>query len=113
MSIRQEKVAKEVQRDLAVVLNQIAPQILKGQLITLVDVEMSPDLGVAKVYLGFLNSEDKQLSLETVELHAKEIRRTFASGAGKAMRKAPEFRYYLDNTMDNAERINQLLNNLK
>ena len=113
MSIRQEKVAKEVQRDLAIVLNQFAPRILAGQLITLVDVEMSPDLGVAKVYLGFMNSKDKQASLETVELHNKEIRRSFAQGAGKGMRKVPELRFYLDTSMDHAEKISNLLKNLK
>ena len=113
MSIRQKKVAREIQRDLAVVLNQFAPKILGKELITLIDVEVTADMSLARVYLGFLNSEDKAKSLEIVEMHAKEIRKTFASGAGKQMRKVPEFRFYLDTTMDNAERIEQLLKNLK
>ncbi len=113
MSIRRQKVAKEIQRDLAVVLNKIAPRILPNELITLVDVEVSPDLGLAKIYLGFMNSKDKEKSLATVELHNKEIRRSFASGAGKGMRKVPEFRFYIDTSMDHAERIDKLLNNLK
>ena len=113
MSIRRQKVAKEIQRDLAVVLNRIAPRILPGELITLVDVEVSPDLGIARIFLGFMNSKDKNRSLETVEMHQKEIRKTFASGAGKGMRKIPEFRFILDTSMDHAERIDKLLKNLK
>ena len=113
MSIRQERVAKEIQKDLAVILNQFAPRILPNQLITLVDVQVTADMGLAKVYLGFMNSPDKEKSLETVEMHAKEIRRAFASGAGKKMRKTPEFNFYLDRTMDHAEKINKLLDDLK
>lgn len=113
MNIRQKKVAKEIQRDLAVVLNQFAPRILGKEIITLIDVEVSPDMSIAKCYVSFMNSKDKQLSLETLEFHAKEIRKTFASGAGKQMRKVPEFRFYLDTTMDHAERIDNLLKNLK
>lgn len=113
MSIRQKKVAREIQRDLAVILNQYAPKLLGSEIITLIDVEVSPDMSIAKCYIGFMNSKDKQLSLETVEFHSKEIRKTFASGPGKQMRKVPEFRFYLDTTMDHAERIDKLLKNLK
>lgn len=112
MSIRQKKVAREIQRDLAVVLNQFAPKILGSELITLVDVEVSADMSVAKCYLGFMNSGDRQKSLETVEFHAKEIRKVFAAGPGKQMRKVPEFRYYIDTSLDHAMRIDKLLNNL-
>lgn len=113
MSIRQERVAREIQKDLSVILNQFAPRILPGQLITLVDVEVTADLGIAKVYLGFLNSPDKEKSLETVESYGREIRRAFAAGAGKSMKKIPELWFYIDKTMDHAERINKLLDNLK
>ena len=113
MSIRQQKVAREIQRDLSVILNQFACRVMGNQLITLIDVEVTADLGLAKVYVGFMNSDDKEKSVETVNAYAKEIRRNFASGAGKHMRKVPEFRFYLDRTMDHAERIEKLLKNLK
>ena len=113
MSIRQKKVAREIQRDLAVILNQMAPKILGKEIITLIDVEVSPDLSIAKCYIGFMNSDDKKLSLDTVEFHAKEIRKIFASGPGRSMKKVPEFRFYLDTSMDHAERIDKLLKNLK
>ena len=101
-----------MRNSVSVILNQFAPKILPGQLITLVDVEVTADMGIAKVYLGFMNSEDKERSLEVVEQYAKEIRRTFAAGAGRHMRKVPEFWYFLDTTMDHAERINKLLDDL-
>lgn len=113
MSIRQEKVAKEIQRELASILNQFASRLLPGQLITLVDVEVTADFSYADCYLGFMNSKDKEKSLETVDQHAKEIRRAFASGIGKQMRKVPEFRFFLDRTMDHAENIDRILKNLK
>ena len=113
MSIRQERVAKEIQRSLGRILDRMSSRILSGVMVTVMDVEVSADLGVAKVYLGFLNSKNKQESLETVEFHTAEIRREFAASEGRTMKKVPEFRFYLDDTIDKIEKIEKLLKNIK
>ncbi|MBR9859243.1 30S ribosome-binding factor RbfA [bacterium] len=113
MSIRQERVAREIQRGLARVMDQMAPRLLDDVMVTVIDVDVTADLGVAKVYLGFLNTSDKQKCLEILDFHNKEIRKNFASGPGKSMKKVPEFRFFLDDTIDNIERIDKLLRNLK
>jgi ribosome-binding factor A len=113
MSIRQEKVARETQRSLGAIMDQFASRVLEGVLITVINVEVSADLGVAKVYLGFLNANDKQTCLETVNFHNAEIRKAFASGSGGKMKKVPELRFYLDDSLDKIERIENLLKKIK
>ena len=112
MSIRTEKISRAVQRDLAPILSRVCRLILPGELVTIVEVQATADLGLAKIYISILNSKDKEKSLYTIEFHNKEIRQELAQVIGKRVRKIPELNFYLDTTMDHAERINSLLDNL-
>lgn len=112
MSIRTEKISRAVQRDLAPILSRVCRRVLPGELVTIVEVQATADLGLAKVYISILNSKDKEKSLYTIEFHNKEIRQELAQVIGKRVRKIPELNFYLDTTMDHAERINSLLDNL-
>jgi ribosome-binding factor A len=75
-------------------------------------VKATADLGLAKVYVSILGSKDKEKSLLVIEQYNKEIRQELAREIGKRIRKIPELNFYLDNSLDNAERINSLLNDL-
>ena len=112
MSIRTEKISRAVQRDLAPILSRVCRRILPNELVTIVEVKATADLGLAKVYISILNSKDKDKSLYPIEFHNKEIRQELAQVIGKRVRKIPELNFYLDTTMDHAERINSLLDNL-
>ena len=113
MSIRQERVAKEIQRSLGTILDRFAKRAMDGVMVTVMDVQVSADLGVAKVYLGFLNAKNKKEALELLDFHNTEIRREFAHGPGGKMKKVPELRFFLDDTVDRIERIDKLLKNIK
>ncbi len=112
MSLRTEKISRALQRDLAPILSRYCTGILPGKLITVIEVKATADLGLAKVYVSILGSEDKEKSLLVIERNNKEIRQELAREIGKRIRKIPELNFYLDNSLDNAERINSLLNDL-
>lgn len=112
MSIRTEKISRAIQRDLAPLLSSYLVGKLPGQLVTIVEVKATADLGLAKVYVSILGAKDKNESLEVIRQHTKEIRQELAREIGKRIRKIPELNFYLDETMDNAERINKILSDL-
>lgn len=112
MSLRTEKISRAVQRDIAPLLSRFCQRVLPGELVTVIEVKATADLGLAKIYVSILGSKDKQKSLATIEFHNKEIRQELAQVIGKRIRKIPELSFYLDETMDHAERINKLLDNL-
>ncbi|MDG2454938.1 MAG: 30S ribosome-binding factor RbfA [Bacteroidia bacterium] len=112
MSLRTEKISRSIQRDIAPLLSRFCQRILPGQLVTVIEVKATADLGLAKVYVSILNSKDKQKSLNTIESKNKQIRQELAQVIGKRIRKIPELNFYLDETMDHAERINSLLDKL-
>lgn len=109
---RKEKLSKLFGEEIGRVFNRLSPKLFGGLFITVVEVVVTPDLGIAKIYLSFLNTKDKNASLKLVDEHNKEIRKALAQTSVKGLRKVPELHFYLDETMDRADRINDLLNNL-
>ena len=110
---RKDKLGKQIQRDLGEIIDSAAGQLLRGTMVTVLEVDVTPDLGLAKVYLSFLNSRDKNADLEVLRENQVTIRHYLAQKVKNQMRKVPELHFYLDETIDQAERIEKLLNDLK
>lgn len=112
-SIRQEKFARLLQRDLSTIIQQRTHSFFEGKMIMVNDVEVSPDLGYAKVYLGFINQNEKDYLLGLVQFHSKELRHELAQKIRNEVRKIPELTFYIDNTLDNALKMEKILEKLK
>ncbi len=110
-SIRQEKVAKLIQQDLAIIFQEKARELFGGAFITVTVVRMSPDLGVAKVYLSFFTNSgtDKKEVLELVKSKAGAVRGALGHRIGKQVRIVPELLFYIDDSLDYAQKIDDLL----
>lgn len=81
-------------------------------MITIAEVKMSPDLGVAKVYISMMLTKNKEVTLESLNTHKKEIRKALGDRIGKQVRIIPELIFFIDEVEENAERIETLINNL-
>lgn len=110
---RKDKLSKQFQRDLGEIIDAAAQQLLNGTMVTVLEVDVTPDLGLAKVFLSLLNSKDKEADLAILEENKPTIRRYLAQRIKNQMRKVPELAFYLDDRIDRAERIDDLLNKLK
>tara|TARA_Y100000815_G_C13101972_1_gene409788 strand:- start:261 stop:596 length:336 start_codon:yes stop_codon:yes gene_type:complete len=109
MSIRQEKVAKLIQRDLGEIFQRNGAQMLPGKMITVTVVRTAPDLKMAKVYLSVFPTNDGKKDLKVIKEHASEIRRELGNRIKNQLRAVPELYFYLDDSLDYAERIDDLL----
>jgi ribosome-binding factor A len=74
---------------------------------------MSPDLGVAKIYISMMLEKDKQATLEKLNLRKKEIRKELGDKIGKHVRIIPELIFYIDQVEENAQRMDDILDNLQ
>ena len=77
--------------------------------ISVTQVRMSPDLGLAKVYLSFMAVRDKKIALEAVKQEAWRVRKELSDKIGKQVRVIPELNFYLDDSLDYYESINNAL----
>ncbi len=108
-SIRQERVEKLVKQELSVFFQRQSKALFSGALITVTTVRISPDLSVAKVYLSLFMVDDKDEMLETIKAQTSAVRGSLGNALGKSMRKIPELIFYLDDSLDYAENIDELL----
>lgn len=73
-------------------------------------VRVSPDLSVAKAYLSVFPSERAQEVLQNINDHASEVRFELGRLERHQLRIIPELRFFLDDSLDYVEHIDELLN---
>ncbi len=91
-------------------LREIISKDIKGKsfgLVSVNEIEVTSDLGLAKIYVSFLGVKDKFEALEHLKNKGGMIRSSLAHML--SMRKTPELRFYLDESYDNYEHISELL----
>lgn len=111
-STRQHKFGRLIQKELSDIFQRDRRGILDNTFITISDVDMSPDLGVAKVYISMMLAKDKTQTLEKLNRGKGEIRKALGEKIRKQARVVPELIFIIDETEENAFRIEQLIKNL-
>ena len=82
---------------------------MPGTLISVSVVRVSADLGVAKIYLSIFPSSRAQELLNAIRLNTKTIRYDLGQRVHLQLRKIPELVFYIDDSLDYIEHIDQLL----
>lgn len=109
-STRQLKVARLVQKEVADIFLREGKNYFGSALITVTGVRISPDLSFAKIYLSLYGTKDRNALLVLIKENVPEIRKKLGQRIGKQVRIIPEINFYIDDSMDYAARINELLN---
>jgi ribosome-binding factor A len=108
MGIRQEKVARQIQKDLAELMQQHRSEWMAGAFVTISNVTITPDLGYVNIYLSLYNNANRTAVLDHINGQNKEIRKALAKRVRHSFRTIPELRFYEDNTMDYVEKMDDL-----
>jgi ribosome-binding factor A len=111
-STRQQKFGRLIQKELSDIFQRDRRGILDKTFITISAVGMSPDLGVAKVYISMMLAKDKAQTLERLNNGKGEIRKALGEQIRKQVRVVPELIFIVDETEENALRIEELIKNL-
>ena len=112
-STRQKKVARLLQKDLGEILQVDKKNILNGKFVTVTDVDVSPDLSVAKIYLSMMLVEKPEELIDMINKRKSELRKELGNRIGKQMRIVPELIFLLDQLQEEANRIDQIIDNLE
>lgn len=108
---RQRQVAELLHEEISLLIQQRARDPRLG-FVTVTDVEVSPDLRLAHVYVSILGSEeDVKQSLESLKRAAGFFRREL--GTSLSLRYLPELDFRLDDSLERGLRIDQLLDSLQ
>lgn len=108
-STRQKKYEGLIQKDLSEIFQKDSRHWFGNAFITLTDVEISPDLSFAKIYLSTMMVDNPEAFIESLTAKKSEIRKALGLKIGKQVRIVPDLAFYLDETMANAQKIENLL----
>ncbi|MDX1629279.1 MAG: 30S ribosome-binding factor RbfA [Fulvivirga sp.] len=111
-STRQQKYSKLIQRDVSDIFQKDKMGIFSNQFVSVVDVKISPDLSVAKIYLSMMLVADKEALLEKINKHKSEIRRELGNKIGKQVRIIPELIFIIDEVEERAQRLDKIIEDL-
>jgi ribosome-binding factor A len=89
------------------VRGEIHDDVLAGHVITVPEVRLSPDLKLATVYIMPLGGSDTEAVIEALNKHRRFIRGELAHAVN--LKFAPDVRFRIDETFDEASRIDRLL----
>ncbi len=80
-------------------------------MVTVTKIHVTRDLSVAKVYLSLFATNDKDELIIKIKKHTKEIRYMLGQRVGKQLRVVPELQFYIDDSLDYIENLENLLDN--
>ena len=106
---RQLKVAKMIQQDISDILQNEGNGIVKGVLVSVTKVRITPDLGYAKVYLSVFPFDRSDEIVAKVKDQLWQIRFWLGKRAGKTVRIIPQLAFFVDDSMEYAANIDNLL----
>jgi ribosome-binding factor A len=111
MSIRPERVANAMRREIAAILERELRDPGVSGMVSVTDVEVNDDLSTAKVFVSVLGGADEQQrALQALARATPFVRRQLAPRLG--LREMPELRFKLDTSIERGARVEELLRKL-
>lgn len=111
-TVRQQKYSKLIQKELSDIFQRDQRGFLGNAFFTIMDVRMSPDLSLARVYISMALVKDKKALLEKLDLHKKEVRKALGDRIRNQARIVPELAFFIDEVEEQAEKMDELIKNL-
>lgn len=111
-SKRQQKFAGVIQEELAVIFQREGMKFLPNTLITITKVRTTPDLAIARIFLSFFNVSNSEQALQTIKLHASEIRYKLGQQIRNQVRVIPQLEFFLDDTSEYVNRMDKIFDNI-
>ena len=110
---RQRQVAELVKRNFSMVLQTEGVNIYgSAPLVTVTEVKMSPDMGIAKIYLSIWNTENKQAVLLQMQEENTRLRQALGQRLKRHVRRIPHIDFYEDETIDEMYRVDSIFDRL-
>ncbi|XOD67556.1 MAG: 30S ribosome-binding factor RbfA [Flavobacteriales bacterium Tduv] len=108
-TIRQKKIATLLRKELANMLRREASYEQNGLLISVTQVHVTADLGLARVFISLFPSEEKHDIFEVLRSLSGYYKKKLAEKLRNQLRKLPELDFRLDNSLDYADQIEKEL----
>lgn len=105
---RQNKIARLIQKELSDIF-QRQTAAMHGTLVSVSACRISPDMSICRAYLSIFPSEKAEEIVQNVNNNMRQVRYELGNRVGKQLRIIPELKFFVDDSLDYVEHIDELL----
>ena len=87
--------------------------MIDGGLVSISSIKLTPDLLEARVYLSFFKVKDSKEALKKIEDRSWEIKKELALRLKQQLRRIPDIKYFVDDTLDHVFKMEELFKKIK
>ena len=109
---RSERFASLLKRALAdLIRNKVRDPRINPENLVISDIEVTADLSQARIYMRFIQDEDKQAIIKRLTSMEGYLRTQLSTAV--QLKKIPRLRFYIDESQNNSIKIEQLLTEIR
>lgn len=110
---RQKQVAGLIQEEINGIFQRLGLTMLDGGMISIAGVKVTPDLLEARIYLSLFQVKDREQTMKKIEDRGWEIKKELTNRVAKQLRRMPELKYFLDDTLDYVFKMEEIFKQIK
>lgn len=111
-SKRQKQVGQVVMEEMTDIFRREGVNIIKGGMVSISKVVVTPDLLEARIYLSMYKIDEQQALLRHIADRTSEWRNLLGRRVKNQLRRVPELRFFLDDTLDHVFKMEELFKTL-
>lgn len=108
-SVRQQKVSRLLQKEIGMIFQKELSHLVPGKIVSVTVVRVTPDLSFARIYVSVYPEAEPKKLIHSFNEQMHDIIRVLYPKIKNQFRKMPEIRFYYDDSLDYADRINRIL----
>jgi ribosome-binding factor A len=105
---RQKQIGGLLFEELSGIFQRLGLNMMEGGMVSISSVKLTPDLLEARVYLSLFQVKDQKEVLKKINDRAWEIKKELALQVGKQLRRMPVLQFYLDDTLEQVFKMEEL-----
>ena len=107
---RQNKISRLIQKELSEIF-LLQAKSMSGTIVSVTKTHVSPDLSITRVYVSVFPSEKAAEIVGNLNANQKSIRFELGNRLRHQLRIIPELKFFVDDSLDYIDHINELLKN--
>jgi len=105
---RQKQVGSLLNEELNLIFQRLGLGMIDGGMVSISSVKLTPDLLEARIYLSLFQVKDADSTLKKIEERSWEIKRELTARVAKQLRRMPELKFFIDDTLDHVFKMEEL-----
>lgn len=105
---RQNRIARLLQKELSLIF-QSQTRATHGVMVSVTRCKVSPDLSICTAHLSVFPSDKAEEIVKNITANMKTVRYELGTRVKNQLRIVPELRFFVDDSLDYIDRIDELL----